>query len=122
MHKTCPLVFTLPRRRSIAALCVTIALASGALAADELPVYTLVARDGVFEPATLEVPAGKRFKIAISNAGKGPMEFESRDLRQEKVLAAGASSSIVINGLKPGSYPFFDDFHPDSGKAFIVAK
>jgi len=104
-----------------ALLCAVLAIAASAFAADELAVYVLVARDGVFEPATIEVPAGKRFKIDISNAGKGPMEFESRELKQEKVLAAGARSSIVINGLKPGTYAFFDDFHPDT-KGRIVAK
>jgi plastocyanin len=104
-----------------ALLCAALAIATGAFAAEELAVYALVARDGAFEPATIEVPAGKRFKIQISNAGKGPMEFESRELKQEKVLAAGARSSVVINGLKPGSYTFFDEFHPDT-KGRIVAK
>ena len=87
-----------------------------------MPVFSLSARDGVFEPATIEVPAGTRFKIEIVNADAGPIEFESRDLRQEKVLAAGARSSVVINGLKPGSYTFFDDFHPGTGKGRIVAR
>ena len=30
-----------------------------ALAADEMPVYKVVAKDGVFEPTTIEVAAGK---------------------------------------------------------------
>jgi plastocyanin len=98
------------------------AVALGSVHAEELSVIKLVARDGVFQPATLEVPAGKRFKIEISNEGKGPMEFESRDLKQEKVLAAGAKSSVVINGLKPGTYVFFDDYHPDAPKGQVVAK
>jgi len=93
-----------------------------ARAADELLVYKLDVRDGVFEPATLEVPAGKRFKIEISNVGKGPIEFESRDLRQEKVLAPGAKSSVVINALKPGTYMFFDEYHMDLPKGKIIAK
>lgn len=98
------------------------ALFSWSASAEELAVFRLIARDGVFEPKTIEVPAGKRFKVEISNEGKGPIEFESRDLKQEKVLAAGAKSSIVINGLKPGTYVFFDDFHPETGKCQIVAK
>lgn len=93
-----------------------------ALAAESLPVFSLTARNGVFEPATIEVPAGKRFKIEIVNAGDSPIEFESRDLRQEKVLAGGAKSSVVINAVKPGTYTFFDDFHPDTGKGRIVAR
>jgi hypothetical protein len=90
--------------------------------AEDLAVFKLVARDGVFEPLKIEVPAGKRFKIEISNEGKGPMEFESRDLKQEKVLASGAKSSVVINALKPGSYVFFDDYHPDAPQGQIIAK
>ena len=73
-------------------------------------------------PPSVEVPAGKRFKIEISNDGKGPIEFESKDLKQEKVLAAGAKSSVVINALKPGTYVFFDEYHADAPKGQIVAK
>jgi hypothetical protein len=118
---------TLGRADSSGRLVATfraVVLASMALCAqaEELTVFRLVARDGAFEPLKLEVPAGKRFKIEISNEGNGPMEFESLDLKQEKVLASGAKSAVVINGLKPGSYVFFDDYHPDAPKGQIVAK
>jgi hypothetical protein len=111
-------------RGQLAAIVGAAVIASFAFCAqaEELTVFKLVARDGSFEPLKLEVPAGQRFKIEISNEGKGPMEFESRDLKQEKVLASGAKSSVVINGLKPGSYVFFDDYHPDAPKGQIVAK
>ena len=91
-------------------------------AGEDLLVLKLVARDGKFEPLKLEMPAGKRFKIEINNEGNGPMEFESKDLKQEKVLAAGAKSSVVINALKPGTYTFFDEYHPEAPKGQIVAK
>jgi hypothetical protein len=91
-------------------------------AAEEMPVVKISARDGKFEPLNVEVPAGKRFRIEISNDGKSPMEFESKDLKQEKVVAAGAKSSIVINPLKPGTYTFFDEHHMDAPKGRIVAK
>ncbi|HET8876789.1 MAG TPA: cupredoxin domain-containing protein [Casimicrobiaceae bacterium] len=115
---------TIARRHARGAMLLAAALLAAGVAAGAEPmrVYSLSARDGVFAPATIEVPAGTRFKIEIVNAGSGPIEFESRDLRQEKVLAAGARSSVVINGLKPGSYTFFDEFHPDTGKGRIVAK
>jgi plastocyanin len=112
-----------PNIMKTALLTSLIALfAVSAAAADDMVVMKLVARDGVFEPLTIEVPAGKKFKIEISNEGKGPMEFESRDLKQEKVLAAGAKSSVVINALKPGTYVFFDDYHVDAPKGRIVVK
>jgi hypothetical protein len=97
-------------------------LAPAVALAEDMPVYKLVAKDGVFDPATIEVAAGKKFKIELSNDGTGPMEFESKDLKQEKVLAKGAKSSIVINGLKPGTYTFFDEHKPDAPKGKIVAK
>ena len=99
-----------------------VAFASAPALADDMAVYKLVAKDGVFDPATIEVPAGKKFTIELTNAGNGPMEFESKDLKQEKVLAKGAKSSIVVNALKPGTYTFFDEHKPDAPKGKIVAK
>ena len=93
----------------------------GAAHAD-LPTYTLVAKDGQREPSTMAVPAGVRFKIVIRNEGREPIEFESLQLRKEKVLAPGARSFVVIAPLKPGEYDYFDEFHPDTSKGRIVAK
>lgn len=33
-----------------------------------------------------------------------------------------ALSFVVIAPLKPGSYPFFGEFHPDTAQGRIVAK
>ena len=107
---------------AIAGVAIIALCSPFALAAEEMLVLKLSAKDGKFEPLKLEVPAGKRFKIEISNDGKGPMEFESKDLKQEKVLAAGGKSSVVINALKPGTYVFFDEYHPEAPKGQIVAK
>jgi hypothetical protein len=101
-------------------LLLLAALAGPALA--DLPVYTVVAKDGRLTPATLAVPAGVRFKVVIKNDGRDAVEFESLQLRKEKVLAPGAQSFVVIAPLKPGVYDFFDEFHPDTAKGRIVAK
>jgi len=61
----------------------------------DVVVLSIVAKDGRFEPPNLEVPAGKKIKIEISNEGKTPIEFESKPLKIEKVLAPGAKSSGV---------------------------
>ncbi len=104
------------------------AIALGVLAfsvptyAGELPVFEIVARDGRLLPPQIEVPAGKRLKLAIRNEGQGPVEFENLDLRVEKVLAPGASSFVVTPPLKPGVHTFVDDFHPDTGKTQLIAK
>ena len=92
-----------------------------AVCAQDVVTVSLVVKDGNFDPATIEVPAGKRIKIEVSNEGKAPIEFESKALKFEKVLGPGAKSSVVINPLKAGEYAFFDEFHPDA-KGKIVAK
>lgn len=106
----------------IALFAALLALAPAAALAQDMPVYKLVAKDGVFDPATIEVAAGKKFTIELTNQGSGPMEFESKDLKQEKVIAKGAKSSMVINALKPGTYVFLDEHKPDAPKGKIVAK
>jgi hypothetical protein len=96
------------------------AFAGGAQAG--LSTYELTIRDGHFEPAMIEVPARQRFKIVVINAGSGPTEFESTPLRVEKVLSPGVTSFVVIHPLKPGRYPFFDEFHLDLPEGEIIAK
>ena len=91
-------------------------------AEEAMPVFSIKALGGILEPAMIEVPAGMRFKIEIENEGIDPVEFESTELHLEKVLAGGAKSYVVINALKPGTYTFFDDFHPNTGKVHVVVK
>ena len=90
--------------------------------AQDVPVFKLVARDGKFEPAVLEVPAGKRVKVEVSNQNKKAIEFESKDLKQEKVIAPGASATFTLNPLKPGEYKFMDEFQQSTGQGKVVAK
>lgn len=90
--------------------------------ADELPSFTVTARDGRLSPEQLVVPAGRRLKLNLRNEGRLPVEFENLDLRVEKVLAPGAASFVVVPSLKPGSYLFVDEFHPDTGRLLLIAE
>ena len=93
----------------------------GAQAAD-MPTLRLELKDGVLIPARIQAPAGVKFRLEIVNTGKTPVEFESTQLRKEKVLAPGAQSSVVIQPLTPGEYKFFDEFHMNTAQGVIVAK
>lgn len=94
----------------LAAIVLTAGSATAAGA--ELPVHTLTFKpDGTFEPAVLQVQAG-RFKIVLVNGSQEAVEFESLPLRKEKVLGPGVTSFVVLTVSRPGDYPFFDDFHP----------
>lgn len=103
------------------AALVASAIVGHAARAEDLPTFKLEMADGKLNPARIEVPAGKRIKIEIRNTGKGAAEFESVELRKEKVLAPGADSFVVIAPLDPGQYKFFDDFH-QAAQGLIVAK
>lgn len=90
--------------------------------AEDLPSFNLLIRAGRFVPETIEVPANTKFRLLIKNEGPGAEEFESTELHKEKVLAPGASSFLIFMPLKPGSYKFFGDFHPDTAQGRFVAK
>ncbi len=98
------------------------AFASAPLRADDAPSFTLEFHDGKVSPLRIEVPAKTRFTLELRNTGDTPSEFESSELRKEKVLAPNTTSTLVIRTLDPGEYEFFDDLHPDAPKAVIVAK
>ena len=103
-----------------AAVLIPILAASGR--AEEDPVFRIEFKDGAVTPRRLEVPANRRLVLELHNVGGTPAEFESRELRKEKVLAPGATSTLVIRTLDPGEYDFFDDFHSDAPPAVLVAK
>jgi len=92
-----------------------------AAAAGDMPSFRIEMRGATIMPSRLEVPADAPFKLEITNAGSDPAEFESASLHKEKVLAAGATSSLVFRRLPAGEYDFFDDFHPEA-KAVLVAR
>lgn len=101
-------------------LLVLIIATSSAFAAEKYTVE-LEMKDGELIPQTLEVPAKTPIRIKIKNTGTSPVEFESTQLRKEKVLAPGANSVVVIAPLKPGRYTFFDDFHLSHPQGEIIA-
>ena len=111
----------LARRRRLAGLTLA-GLLLPALAHAELPTYELSIRDGHFTPQQLQVPAGQRFKIVLKNVGQGPAEFESTPLRVEKVLSPGVTTFVVIHPLRPGQYPFFDEFNSQLPEGEILAQ
>ena len=106
-------------------LVMMVALAAGlawpATAADE-PTFRIEFNNGKITPNRIEVPAKTRIRLELVNVGDSPAEFESVELRKEKVLAPKSETVMVIRTLDPGEYAFFDDFHLDHPPALVVAK
>lgn len=87
--------------------------------ADEL--LSLKLKDHQFSPTELSVPAGERFRIEVENLDETPAEFESSGLKVEKIVGGGSKIIVRVGPLRPGIYPFFDDYHPDQAKGTLIA-
>lgn len=79
--------------------------------AGDIPEYHVLLQNNRFEPATLKVPAGVKFKVLVSNRSSMPAEFESSDFNREKIVLPNSTITVFIGPLDKGSYKFFDDFH-----------
>ena len=89
-----------------------------ALAADPV-VLTLT--NNRFVPNEVTVPAGERLRIEVRNQDGTPAEFESHDLRVEKFIAPQGQIAVMVGPLKPGTYKFFDDYHPKTATGTLTA-
>ncbi len=87
----------------------------------ETPVFEIAIKDHKFNPATVEIPAGKKVKLVIKNQDPTPEEFESHELNREKVIAGNSQGIILVGPLEAGEYPFFGEFHEKTaqGKLFV---
>ena len=113
------MTLTRPARRLLIPILATLSFAS---AAQEMPTYRLHIKEGRFTPETLEIPANTRFRLEVKNDGPGASEFESLELKKELVLAPGVARTLVFFPMKPGTYKFFDDFHPETGQGRFIVK
>ena len=96
MRRLASLAFAAP-------LAAVLAFAAAPALADE-PTFRIEYNDGVITPLRIEVPANTRIRLELVNVGTTPAEFESVELRKEKVLAPGSDSVMVIRRLDPGEY------------------
>jgi hypothetical protein len=75
-----------------------------------------------FEPAIIEVSADQKFKLIVENLDKTLEEFESNDLKKEKLVGGGKKITIIAGPLKSGEYKFFGDFHQKTAQGKIIVK
>ena len=112
----------MPRFRALlvlvlACLCLTAANAAGA--DREIP---LTIEKNRFQPDEVKVKAGAPFVLVVTNKDATPEEFESKELRIEKVIPGGKTMKIRVRALKPGSYPFVGEYHEATAKGRIIAE
>jgi plastocyanin domain-containing protein len=98
-----------------------VVVAGTASAADAPPEVALTLDKDQFQPSEIKVKANTPFVLVVTNKNAKAAEFESKDLRVEKVVPAGKTVNVRIRALKPGTYAFFDDFNK-SATGRIVAE
>jgi plastocyanin len=82
----------------------------------------IIIKDHRFSPSEVRVRANTKIKLLVSNEDQTAEEFESFSLNRERVVRAGQSITIFLPPLKPGSYDFFGDFHPDTAQGKVIAE
>ena len=102
-------------------LVLVLLLAAPASAWADDPI-TVVLRDHKFEPSEIHVKANTRTQLLVKNQDDTADEFDSTDLRIEKVIAGGHEGTVRLPSLAPGRYSFVGEFHADTAKGVVVAE
>jgi plastocyanin len=106
------------RHVAFSAALLTLALAGSALADD--PSFSILMKNNQFVPNQVQIPAGVRVKLVVKNENRTTSEFESSQFHREKVVGPGQEITVSVGPLDPGSYEFFDDFHPSTRGHLVV--
>ena len=104
---------------SLAMTCLVLVVSVAAAADLEIPVTIEKNR---FQPNEIRVKAGTPFVLVVTNKDATPEEFESKELRIEKVIPGGKTMKIRVRALKAGSYPFVGEYHEATAKGRIIAE
>lgn len=90
--------------------------------ANDVPEFKVVIKDHKFSPVNLDIPAGKKVKLIVDNQDKTAEEFESHDLKKEKVVGGNKKITLFVGPLEVGTYKYFGEFNPKTAQGTITAK
>ena len=108
------------RKLTLAAICAIAMLPVSRSQAQQATEVQVTYSKGQFQPSELSAPADKPIALRVKNLDAKAMEFESKSLRVEKVVAANSEGVINVRALKPGRYEFYDDFNEKARGALTV--
>lgn len=109
--------------------CATIAVAVSAAFTFEAAAQTqkpgeiqISYQDKKFTPAEVSIPANTAVTFRVKNLSGKAMEFESKPLKIEKVIAAKSDAVINVRPQKAGEYKFVDEFNEDVAIGKVIVK
>ena len=101
-------------------LAASLGMTPLALAAE--PEFSIVIKDHKFEPAEVRIPANTKVRLIVDNQDSTAEEFESKELKREKVIPPRSKGTVLIGPLKPGRYNFVGEFNEKTAKGVIIAE
>jgi hypothetical protein len=105
-----------------AVLAVAVCLAAAGVKAQQATEIQLSYKDKKFDPAEISAPANTPIVIKLKNLDAKGMEFESKTLHVEKVVAGNTDAVINVRAQKPGRYEFFDEYNEKVARGALVVK
>ncbi len=105
---------------TLAAVCAVAMLQASPSQAQQATEIQLTYSKGQFQPSQVSAPADQPITFRVKNLDAKAMEFESKSLRVEKIVAANSEGVINVRALKPGRYEFYDDFNDKARGALTV--
>jgi flagella basal body P-ring formation protein FlgA len=110
------------RMMLLTAFCVASAVAAAPAQAQSATEIQLSYKDKKFDPAEVSAPANTPIVIKLKNLDVKAMEFESKTLKFEKVVAGSSDATINVRAQKPGRYEFFDEYNEKAARGALVVK
>jgi heme/copper-type cytochrome/quinol oxidase subunit 2 len=107
--------------RAVGCLLASAALLHSAPVHAQNATFSISIHDNAFDPPELTVPAGQKIELHVTNERAAASEFESAELRREKVVTPGQQITVYVGPLRPGTYEFFDDFNPQT-RGHLIAR
>ncbi len=113
---------TLSKAVFFAAFGLGAVFASAGAQAQQATQFEISYKDKKFTPAEVTMPANTAVTLKVKNLDAKAMEFESKPLKIEKVIAANSEATINVRGQKPGTYKFVDEYNESVAIGSIVVK
>jgi hypothetical protein len=103
-------------------LSLLLSLGGLAAKAEDSATYEITLKGQTFTPSELKVPAGTAFIIKMKNENDAPAEFESTDMKFEKIVAGHSEIVTRVKPLPGGEFEFYDEYHEDVARGTVVSE